>query len=500
MCRERRTFQIQARRVPGWLTAALAATGILMVGGTRPAGAPLNDSPFARAGGGWSAGVARARVTPVEPIFMKGYGSRTRPSEGVRQDLFVKALALGDETGTVSILVTSDLHSYTRTMSARIADAVWRRFGIPRDRLILNASHTHSGPAVTAEPLLRPAEDINAAQESVIRRYTAGLLDQVVETIGRAINDLAPVSVAFDQGAAAIGVNRRRLRDGARHLSGVVDQDVPILSLRAPDGALRAVVFGYACHATAAPADYQIDADWPGHAQARIEAGFPGATAMFVNGCGADCDPAPRSTVDAPALHGEVMALAVGQVLRQPMPSVTGRLATSFGNVDIPFQGIPSKDALEGVLRTATGARARHAIQLLGILDRDGRIPDRYPYPVQVWRFGSGPTLIALGGEVVADYSLRFKSEFGWATTWVAGYSNDVMGYIPSRRVLREGGYEVDAATIGYGRPGPPGDAIEDVIVGKVRELVARVGRRPALHTDAGAGSRAAAVPTSSRR
>ena len=124
---------------------------------------------------------ARVVVTPTEPIFMKGYGSRTRPSEGVRQDLLVKALALRDETGATSVLVTSDLHSYTRRMSDTIADAVGKKYGLARSRLILNGSHTHSGPAVTAEPWLRPAEDINAEQEAVIRRYTARLLEQIVD-------------------------------------------------------------------------------------------------------------------------------------------------------------------------------------------------------------------------------------------------------------------------------------------------------------------------------
>src|SRR5687767_13233897 len=152
---------------------------------------------------GWSAGVARVTVTPREPIFMKGYASRTRPSEGVRQDLFVKALALRDGTGAVSVLVTSDLHSYTRRMSDTIAEAAQKKYGIARARLILNGSHTHSGPAVTAEPVLRPAEDINAEQEAVIRRYTARVLDQIVEVIGRAIADLAPGEVGFDKGSAA---------------------------------------------------------------------------------------------------------------------------------------------------------------------------------------------------------------------------------------------------------------------------------------------------------
>ena len=434
----------------------------------------------------WSVGAARVVVTPTEPIFLKGYPSRTRPSEGVRQDLLVKALALRDESGATSVLVTSDLHSYTRRMSDTIAEAVRKKYGLPRGRLILNGSHTHSGPAITAESWLRPAEDINAAQEAVIRRYTARLLEQIVDLVGRAIGDLAPADVAFGQGTAAIGSNRRRLRDGTRQLPGVVDQDVPVLTVRAAGGGLRAVVFGYACHATAGPADYQISADWPGYAQAAIEAEFPGSPAMFVKGCGADCDPAPRSTAEAPRMHGDVMSLAVSQVVRRTMRPVTGPLTAAFDYVDIPFQTPPTREALESVLKTATGMRARHAKLLLGVLDREGRIYDRYPYPVHVWRFGSGLTRIALGGETVVDYSLRFKTEYGWDTTWVAGYSNDVMGYIPSHRVLTEGGYEGGGAMVNYGRPGPLGDTVEEVIAGKVGELVTRVGGKSLTRHESG--------------
>jgi hypothetical protein len=427
---------------------------------------------------GWMAGVARVDVTPREPIFMKGYGSRTKPSEGVRDDLYVKALALRDETGATSVLVTSDLHSYTRRMADIIADGVQKRHGLPRDRLILNGSHTHSGPAVTAEPLLRPAEDINAEQEAVIRRYTTRVLDQIVQLIGQAIQDLAPAELAFAQGSAGFGVNRRRIGRGMRHLPGPVDQDVPVLTVRGTDGALRAVVFGYACHATSAPADYQIGADWPGHAQTAIEGANPGATAMFVNGCGADCDPMPRSLEEMPRRHGETLAIAVGQVLARQMRPVTGPLATAYDYVDIPFQTPPTKEELQKrLLETATGMRARHARQMIAIIDREGSLPDRYPYPVQAWQFGGSLTLIALGGEVVVDYSLRFKAEYGWEDTWVAGYSNDVMGYIPSRRIAEEGGYEGGGAMVNYGRPGPLAPGVEDVIAAKVRELVTRVRR-----------------------
>ena len=88
---------------------------------------------------------------------------------------------------------------------------------------------------------------------------------------------------------------------------------------------------------------------------------------------------------------------------------------------------------------------------------------------MQVWQFGSALTLIALGGETVVDYALRFKAEYGWEDTWVAGYSNDVMGYVPSLRVLKEGGYEGGGAMVNYGRPGPFAPAVEETIAAKSR-------------------------------
>ena len=80
-------------------------------------------------------------------------------------------------------------------------------------------------------------------------------------------------------------------------------------------------------------------------------------------------------------------------------------------------------------------------------------------------------TWIFLGGEVVVDYSLRLKSELGRGPHVVSGYSNDVMAYIPSRRVLGEGGYEGGLARFPYGLAGPVGWNIEQKIVDKAHKL-----------------------------
>jgi hypothetical protein len=428
----------------------------------------------ARAQSHWKAGVAAIDITPQEPIWMAGYGNRTKPSEGVLQKLYVKALVLEDETGVKTVLVTSDLLGFIKEVSDPIAERVSKKYGVPRERLALNASHTHSGPVIGH--MLRPAYPLTPDQEPVIVKYTARLVDQVVEVIGSAVANLAPAEVSFSQGFAGFAVNRRR-QVMSRALPGPVDHDVPVLSVRSPDGALRAVVFGYACHNTVL-GDYTFNGDWAGFAQEAIEKAHPGTTAMFVQDCGADANPLPRRSVDLAIKYGQIMAAAVEETLHGKMRPQSGPIKAAYQLVDVPFQKPPSRAEFETRLRDKAENVQRHAKYMLSIYERDGKLPDRYPYPVQVWQFGTGVTWIILGGEVVVDYALRFKKEYGWDNVWVAGYSNDVFAYIPSVRILREGGYEGAGAMLGYGQPGPFAEPIEEIIAGKVDELVRRTGGR----------------------
>ena len=419
----------------------------------------------------WKAGVATVSITPSEPVWMGGFSARKKPSEGIRQPLHAKALALQDATGKTAVLVTADIADFTREVSGQIFEHCRSRFGLTRDRLALNDSHTHSGPVIALSEMPLWYE-FDEAQAEVVRRYTRGLVEKVVDVVGLAIKDLRPAALEFEQGLAGVAVNRRRVRQ--RSLPGPVDHDVPVLTVRSPAGELRAIVFGYACHATALD-DYQISGDWPGHAQAEIEKVQPGAVALFVQGCGADLNPLPRRTPEQAQRHGQSIAEAVFQVVSKKMRPVGGPLKTEYELVSIPFHPVPTREELEKHTASTSSMERKAGQRLLRILDRDGRLPASYPYPIQVWQFGSGLKFIALGGEVVVDYSLRLKAQYGWDNTWVAGYSNDVFAYIPSLRVLKEGGYEGGDANIGDGHPGPFGGATEEIIVEKIQDLVERL-------------------------
>lgn len=417
----------------------------------------------------WKAGLAKAVITPAEPIMMAGYADRNHPHEGVRQDIYAKALALEDETGKRFVMVTLDLVGIPRNIADPIAERAAREHGLSREQLLLNCSHTHSGPIVGMRE--RTSYRLTDEQEAVVKRYSEKFIETTLRVIGQALKDLAPAALSMQYGNAGFAVNRRRVTPATRDYPGPVDHDVLLIAVRGEDGKLRGVVFGYACHATVLN-DYQINGDWPGYAQAAIEKDNPGAMALFLAGCGADQNPLPRRSVALAQTYGRVIADSVGQVLNARMQPLSGPLTAAFDRTELAFDTPPTREEWQRRAKDPNINVATHAQRMLANLDRDGKLISSYAYPVQVWRFGRTFTLLALAGEVVVDYSLRLRTQYGFNNLWVASYSNDVFAYIPSLRVWKEGGYEGADAMIPYGLPVRFAPSVEEVIIHKVNLMM----------------------------
>ena len=261
-------------------------------------------------------------------------------------------------------------------------------------------------------------------------------------------------------------------------LQGPVDHDVPVLAIFDAENALRTIVCGYACHATVL-SSYQWSGDWPGYAQMELERRHPDCTAMVWIGCGADQNPLPRRQVELAKKYGAQLADAVDEQLQGVLQPINGDLGAIYAEVPLPFSSIPTRAKLEETVSSGDKFQAGRARLLLDTLERDGLISPTYPYPVQTLRLGDGPRLVTLGGEVVVDYAVRLKIELGRQRTWVAGYANDVMAYIPSERVLREGGYEGGGAMVYYGLPSPWKAGVEELIVDEVHRQAKQLSRSP---------------------
>lgn len=423
----------------------------------------------------WQAGVAKVDITPTESVPLAGY-SGTRMSQRIDHPIWIKALVLRDEAGFSSVIVTSDLVGLSIKMVDRIAARAFEKFGIPRERLILNYSHNHSCPVT--EDVLWLYYDLKPDETAARDRYTEKLYDQYDEVIGKALANVEPAEISFEQGLAGFAVNRRRARPDGRKLGGQVDHDVPVLAVKTGEG-VKAIVFGYSCHTTAL-SGLSINGDYAGFAQIDLEKSYPGSVALFVQNCGGDANPLPRirgverddQAIELARMYGHILAEAVRQVIAEKMIPIDGPIRAVMGETELFLQpGMPIEE-IRRRLPEVSGITRREYEHFFRQYQADGELPDRVKYPIQVWRFGSGFTWIAMTGETVVDYSLKFKSMYGWDSTWVCGYNNDLLSYVPSLRILKEGSYEGTTGMFEYGHRAPYTETVEEQITTLVAELV----------------------------
>ncbi|MCA9177738.1 MAG: neutral/alkaline non-lysosomal ceramidase N-terminal domain-containing protein [Planctomycetales bacterium] len=436
----------------------------------------------ARAESMWKAGVSRAVITPEKAVWLAGYGSKRVP-DGKLHDLWMKALALEDTAGHRVVLITSDFQGVPKMMSDRVFARLERDFALRRQDVMFTFSHNHCGPRLGDD--LKDYYPVEVSQELLVSEYTDRMVDRTVQLVGEALGQLAPARLEQGSGEATFAVNRRNNREpdvprliAAGELLGPVDHRVPVLRVVRPDGKLAAVLFGYACHPTTL-SFMTWCGDYPGFAQLAIEKEHPGATAMFVNTCGGDQNPLPRRQVELCERYGHELAAAVEQALQQPMTAITPKLETAFELIQLDYQEVVSQQRLRELLRDGRSLRARWAARMLQKLENGEQFETSYPYPVHAWQLGAELLMIGTGAETVVDYSLRFQSEFG-PGTWVCGYTDDMIAYIPSRRVWEEGGYEGGYNLYEYGRPAFrwAGD-VEQRIADSVHRLVKQVRSRP---------------------
>jgi len=418
----------------------------------------------------WKAGVARAVITPCENMWMAGFSFRDKPAEGTLLDLWAKALALEDARGNRTLLITTDILGFSRDLSLSICNRLIKEYNLERKNIILSSSHTHSGPVINSN-LSHVYPPFDEHQKKQSEEYRHFIEEQIITVSGRAINNLAPACLSSGVGVARFAVNRRV--NGWNNeviykpnMGGPSDHAVQVIKVSGPDDQPIAVIFGYACHATSLR-NYKWSGDYPGFAQIEIEKAYPGFTAMFFASFGADQNAFPREGIPQAIQYGKELAIAVENVMEEPMKVLTSSIQTSYEEIELELSPPPTVEELEEVLEEEDGWHKRWAEIMKEKMASGDEFPVSYPYyPVQSWQLGE-QTLVVLGGEVVVDYSFILREIMGNDLMLMA-YANDVMTYIPSERVLKEGGYEGEESMWVYGHHGTWVPGIEKKIVNEV--------------------------------
>ena len=425
----------------------------------------------------WKAGFSARDITPDEPIFLAGYASRNRPFEGVAAKLWVKALAMEDANGKRAVLLTSDIIGFRRGVGEQIRSRLQKLTDLDASEIILNSSHTHTGPSLLLEIDDR-SDKMSVEQARKQIAWTKRLIELAVEVCQESLSRLEPARFRFGIGQASFVMNRREWTPNGIRLgfnpSGYADRSVPVLRIDDVDGRLRGVVFGAATHnTTLSGRHYMVCGDYAGFAQSHIQQRYEGAQAMFVTGCAGSQNPYPRGTLEISRQHGETLGDEVGRVLESELTTVSGPLQTRYQTCELPLQ-VPTRAEIDQDLRSG-GWRPYQAKAMLKVLESGKPLPTRFDYPFSVWQFGHDLTLVGLSGEVVGEYVPLIQQAIGPGRLWVAAYCHEVFGYVPTAQVLVDGGYETRGTY--YRGPGFFSADAESVLVEAVRRTAQQAGR-----------------------
>jgi putative membrane-bound dehydrogenase-like protein len=434
-------------------------------------------------------GAAVTDITPDYPVRLTGYASRKTESDGINSHIHARAIAIGgtsddsnDVTQPLAVLVTVDNCGVTTDLVEAVFEEISDSLELPRSNFVVSSTHTHSAPWLTDFARLIQT-NISPEQQIRLDRYRVQLHQQIVDVVRAAVANRRPARLSIGAGHADFARNRRVLKDGRYAGSGIyedgpVDHRVAILAAHDANGSLIAVLTNYACHATTdAGANNQISGDWPGFAADMIESDHPGAVAMVAVGCGADVNPIRSRDVDYSADHGRQYADSVRRVLNNrpkdnesTMRALDVNLDCQLSRIELPFGPLPGRDEWESQAGQP-GIDGMLAKRMLEKLDSGEGIPTTLTeYPVQTWQFGDDLAMVFLAGEVVQDYAIRMGEMFDADRLWVNAYCNDVPCYIPSKRILREGGYEADRSLKYYGQPTRLSPEIENRICWAVQK------------------------------
>ncbi len=410
-------------------------------------------------------GVAKTDITPKYPIRLSGYAVRKTESQGVAQKLWAKAIAIGSDEEGPAVLITVENTGVPAAIRDEVARRPKRKKKINPDRVALCSTHTHTAPWLVGYLPNLFAGPIPPKEQAHVERYTRELTDAIERVAVAALKGRRAAQLSWGQTKAGFAANRRT-KDGP------VDHDLPVLTVTDSEGKLRAILANYACHCTTLGGDTNlVCGDWAGYAQEYLQRDHPGAVALVSIGCGADANPRPRPGLDFARQHGAEIGDSVNLLLTTQLTALHGELTCRTKRIELPFDTPPTRAEFEA-RANGTNYMRYHAQLNLARLDRGEPLPTKLPYMVQTWTFGDDLAMVFLAGEVVVDYSLRLKKEFDATRLWPNAYANDVPCYIPSERVLREGGYESDSSMIYYDKPARFAPGVENLIVAAVHELL----------------------------
>ncbi len=407
------------------------------------------------------AGVARSLITPPLGSPLTGFADRG-DATGCHDELTATALVL--ESGQLRVAIVACDLLYIRG-GAELKRAISAATGIPAERVLLTASHTHYGPALDSDSETAAAL-VPADKRPLVAGYRANLVHTLAGLVAAACQRLADATIGWAQGSAFIGINRReKLPDGSIILGnnpdGPCDRRVLVTRIDRADGQPLAVLLNTACHAVSLGSDCtEITADFPGVARELIER-ETGATCLFLQGAAGNINP---TLMGWDWTYARRLGLSLGaegaRLFWTAQPESSHRLSFAGQTVPLPPLLPASLDEanalvaglqaeLAGTLgdhslgRTWTQWRLTRASRAADALSGAGPPVPLVPAELTAVRLGEQLAMITSPGEVFTELGQAIVAQSGYGGTIFGGYTNEAIGYVPTPSAYAEGGYEV---------------------------------------------------------
>lgn len=402
------------------------------------------------------AGVARAVITPPVGAPLTGFAGRP-PATDVHDELTATALVLSQGERSVA-LVACDLLDLPAPQADAARAVAGRLTGIDPAAVLIACSHTHYGPQT------RPDEDWVGPPAPSVRPYLDNLTHVLAGVVAAAAQRAVPARLSVGRSSAAIGINRReRTASGAivlgQNPEGPIDPGVLMLRVDEPDGRPLAAVLNHACHGVSLGEQCtSVTADFPAVARNVVEA-ETGATALFLQGAAGDINPllmgwdwsypdalgVPLGTA-AVAAFGEAQPFdaglgVVGTRLRLPakLPADVDAARAELDAIENEPAVVDPGIAGEDLWRAHRVAKLHEAIRILA-----GELPrPTVPAELTAVRLGDGTALVTAPAEMFTELGAQIVASSPFTATLYAGYTNGMIGYVPTRAAYDEGGYEV---------------------------------------------------------
>jgi len=416
---------------------------------------------------GIKAGVTRVDITPPVGVELCGYGFYlNRRSTGIRDGLYSKALVLSDGMRRVAI-VANDLIGVNKEMTEIVRHLITRETGIPGDHILLACTHTHHGPATV--PLYGCGE-IDYDYLNLLPKHMAG-------AVRMANANLKDAKIGAGKGNLD-NISKNRVEKG-----GPMDPEVGVIRVDDIQDNPIALLINFGCHPVVMPVNTLISGDFPGRANSVVETVKRGVTGMFLQGACGDINPvlAHTGNLEQPGVSLAAEALRVGE---QIQTTGEARIAVKTMNVKLPLN-VPTAEEVRMVLnenRPKLDSKDEKE-QKLGKLHCEWA-----ESALKKLETGQGPwmeteiqaiqmddmVLAAEPSEMFVEFCLDVKERSPRKNTFVVGYANDFVGYIPDREDYERKGYAAAMVPIitGYFPFTPDvGKILADAMVDLIEQL-----------------------------